>query len=154
MSNSLWLHGLLPARLLCPRDSSGKNTGVGYHTLLQENFLTQGSNLCFFCLLHWQAGSSPLVPPHLNIIAEDIWEGKWHDVSGSYNTVVCMIVPNSPVTGNINRSSLEMVIIIANNRFCVSSCVWSDYFYYSQGNHLGAIIIAILQIRKLSPGEK
>ena len=30
--------------LLCPRNSPGKNTGVGYHALLQGNFLTQGSN--------------------------------------------------------------------------------------------------------------
>ena len=26
-------------------------------------FLTQGSNLCLFCLLHWQAGSLPLESP-------------------------------------------------------------------------------------------
>ena len=26
-------------------------------TLLQGIFLTQGSNLCLLCLLHWQAGS-------------------------------------------------------------------------------------------------
>ena len=58
---------------------------------------------------------------------------KWHDVSCSYNIVVCMIVPNSPVTGNINRSSLEMVIIIANNRFCVSSCVWCWLFLLFSG---------------------
>ena len=43
-------HGLLPSRLLCPWDSSGKNTGVGYHFLLQGIFLTQGSILP---LLHW-----------------------------------------------------------------------------------------------------
>ena len=34
-----------PARLLCPWDSPGKNTGVGCHFLLQGIFLTQGSNL-------------------------------------------------------------------------------------------------------------
>ena len=33
-----------PARLLCPWDSPGKNTGVGSHSLLQGIFLTQGSN--------------------------------------------------------------------------------------------------------------
>ena len=33
-----------PARLLCPWDSPGKNTGVGCHFLLQGIFLTQGSN--------------------------------------------------------------------------------------------------------------
>ena len=31
MSNSLRPHGLQPARLLCPWDSPGKNTGVGCH---------------------------------------------------------------------------------------------------------------------------
>ena len=44
-------------------DSSGKNTGVGCHFLLQEIFLTQGSNLCLLSLLHWQACSLSLEPP-------------------------------------------------------------------------------------------
>ena len=44
-------------------DSPGNNTGVGCHALLQGTFLTQGSNPCLFCLLHWQAGSLPLAPP-------------------------------------------------------------------------------------------
>ena len=35
VSDSLWPHGLQPARLLCPWDSPGKNTGVGCHALLQ-----------------------------------------------------------------------------------------------------------------------
>ena len=38
----------------------------GYHTLLQGIFLTQGSKLHLLCLLHWQAGPLPLMPP-----------GKW-----------------------------------------------------------------------------
>ena len=33
-----------PARLPCPWDFPGKNTGVGCHFLLQGIFLTQGSN--------------------------------------------------------------------------------------------------------------
>ena len=45
ISDSLQLHGLQPARLLCPWDSPGKNTRVGYHVLLQGIFPTQGSNL-------------------------------------------------------------------------------------------------------------
>ena len=44
-------------RLLCLRDSPGKNTGVGYHFPLKGIFLTQGSNPC---LLHRQADSLPL----------------------------------------------------------------------------------------------
>ena len=51
----------------CPPDSSwespGKNTGVGCHFLLQGMFPTQGWNLGVLCLLHRQAGSSPLAPP-------------------------------------------------------------------------------------------
>ena len=50
-------------QLLCPRDSLGKNTGVGCHTLLQGIFLTHGLNPCLLCLLQWQAGSLPLAPP-------------------------------------------------------------------------------------------
>ena len=50
--------------LLYPWDSSGENTGVGWHFLLQGVFPTQGSDLC---LLHWQVDSfttgSPGKPP-------------------------------------------------------------------------------------------
>ena len=45
LSNSLWSHGLQPARLLCPWNSLGKNTGMGYHGLFQGIFPTQGLNL-------------------------------------------------------------------------------------------------------------
>ena len=37
VSNSLWLHGLQPTRILCPQDYSSKNTGVGCKSLLQGN---------------------------------------------------------------------------------------------------------------------
>ena len=37
-------HGLSPVRLLCLRDSPGKNTGVGSHFLLQEIFPTQDTD--------------------------------------------------------------------------------------------------------------
>ena len=36
--------GLWPARLLCPWNFSGKNTGVGCHFLLQGIFPSQGTN--------------------------------------------------------------------------------------------------------------
>ena len=63
----VWLLATLwtvTARLLCPWDSPGKNTGVGCHVLLQGIFLTQESNPR---LLHRQAGSLPLVPPGKSI---------------------------------------------------------------------------------------
>ena len=46
-----------PARILCPWDFSGKNTGGGCHFLFQGIFLTQGLNLRLLCLLHWWVDS-------------------------------------------------------------------------------------------------
>ena len=40
VSDSFWPHGLWPTRLLCPWDSPGKNTRVGYHSHLQGIFPT------------------------------------------------------------------------------------------------------------------
>ena len=37
VSDSQWSHGLQPTRLLRPRDSPGKSTGVGCHCLLHSN---------------------------------------------------------------------------------------------------------------------
>ena len=48
VSDSLQRHGLQLARLLCPWDSPGENTGVGCHFLLQGLFLAQESNSGFF----------------------------------------------------------------------------------------------------------
>ena len=45
------------------RDSPGKNTGVGCHALLQGIFPTQRLNLHLLCLLDWQVGSLPFMPP-------------------------------------------------------------------------------------------
>ena len=55
-------HGLEPTRFLCSWDSPGKNTGVGYHVLLQGIFPTQGSNpaLQGGSLLSSHQGSPPL----------------------------------------------------------------------------------------------
>ena len=54
--------GLYLSILLCCWDFPGKNTGVGCHFLLQAIFPTVGLNPHLLCLLHWQAGSLPLVP--------------------------------------------------------------------------------------------
>ena len=58
MSDSAIPWTVLPARLLCPWNSSGKNTGVGCHFLLQGIFPTQESNLGVSPAL--QADSLPL----------------------------------------------------------------------------------------------
>ena len=60
VSDSLQPCGLKPARLLCPWNSPGKNTGVSCHSFLQGIFLTQGSNPHLLHLPHWQEDSLPL----------------------------------------------------------------------------------------------
>ena len=57
MSSSLQPYG--PTRLLCPWDFLGKNTGEGFHFLLQGIFLTQGLNPPLY-LVHWQVDSLTL----------------------------------------------------------------------------------------------
>ena len=70
MSNFLWPHGIQPARLLCPWDSPGKDTGVDCHFLLQGIFLTQGLSTGPLCLLAgrffttsttWEACQNPYI---------------------------------------------------------------------------------------------
>ena len=59
------------ARLLCPWDFPGKNTGVGYHSILQGIFPTQGSNLGL-----WHCGQ---ILYHLSHQTETHGEGKQTD---------------------------------------------------------------------------
>ena len=60
---SLWLHGLLPTRLICPWGSLGKNTGMGCHTFLQGIFPIARMNLCLPAFPALQADSFPTEPP-------------------------------------------------------------------------------------------
>ena len=60
------------ARLLCPWNFPGKNTGVGCYFLLQRIFLTQGSNPCLLHLLHWQECSLPLVSPGKPLVCDEL----------------------------------------------------------------------------------
>ena len=72
--NSLQPRGLSPARLLCPWDFPGKNTGMCCHFLLQGIFATQGLNPRFLHLLrflHWQVDYLSL--SHLGSPINVIW---------------------------------------------------------------------------------
>ena len=79
MSDSLQAYGPSPARLLCPRDSLGKNTGVGCDTLLQGIFLTQGSNLYLSSLMSpAMAGRFFTTSATLEaqfLVIQNIWKG-------------------------------------------------------------------------------
>ena len=75
VSDSVQPYGWEPSRLLCPRDSPGRNTGVGSHALLQGMFPTQELNPrllmspafaggLFTTGATWDARESPQQPPH------------------------------------------------------------------------------------------
>ena len=68
---SLQPHGVKPARLLCPWDFPGNNTGIRCHFLLQGTFLTQGLNTH---LLHWQEDFLPLVSPGMLRVIMLLWK--------------------------------------------------------------------------------
>ena len=50
MSDSVWPYRRQPTRLLCPWDSPGKNTGVGFHFLLQCMKVKSESEVAQLCL--------------------------------------------------------------------------------------------------------
>ena len=74
---SLRPHGLQPARLLYPWDSSGKNTGASSHSLLQGIFLTQGLNPGLRCwrqiLYHWAARAALWSYSALTVNGSCVW---------------------------------------------------------------------------------
>ena len=99
-------HGLQLTRLLCPRDFSGKNRGMGCHFLLQGTFLIQRLNPH---LLHWQADSlllnhlgTPLKNVHTfkmdnqqkpivqSILFNAMWQHGQEGVLGRMDTCMCV----------------------------------------------------------------
>ena len=81
MSDSLQPHGLWPAKLLCPWDSLGKNTGVGCHALLQGNLPNPGIESKSLMPPAWQGRSLPLVTP-----------GKPNDMSHFKKTTLALLI--------------------------------------------------------------
>ena len=119
----VWHYGLQPTRLLCPWDSPGKNTGVGCHALLQRIFPTQGSNPC---LLHWQVGSLPLVPPGEPLSYKIRFKKKLNTPAATAAAKLLQSCPTlwnpldgsllgSPVPGILQARILEWVAISFSN---------------------------------------
>ena len=97
------------ARILCPWDSPGKDTGVGCCALLQGVFSTQGLNPHLLHLLHWQAGSLPQAPsgkPQASCQLEPSFGPRANmaigSCMGSLNGAIYLMKP----TGSISDSSL------------------------------------------------
>ena len=110
MSNSLRAYGVQPARLLCPWDFPGKNTGVGGYFLLQGIFLTQRLNSPF---LHWQVDSSPLSreAPHTD------WMGSNKEIVG-----------RGQEPGNNARNWSNFFFFLLIYHYCVLWNYWSGTY--------------------------
>ena len=66
MSDPAWPHRLQPTRLPSPWDSPGKNTGVGFHFLLQCMKVKSESDVTQSCpTLSYPMDCSPLIGLHL-----------------------------------------------------------------------------------------
>ena len=119
-------HGLQPTRLLPPGDSSGKNTGVGCHALLQNIFPTQGLNLCVLRLLNLQAGSLPLAPPvyllsplfsPYSLVSLGICERRC-------NSEYCFVLPIPLIYLKPSYTYLHMIVIKE------SLCSWGNFLLF------------------------
>ena len=105
-------HGLYPARLLCPLDFPGKNTGVGWHFLLQGTFPTR-DRTCISCigrrsLYHW-ATREALTGLRAAAAAKSLQSCPTlcDPTDGS--------PPGSPVPGVLQARTLEWVAIFFSN---------------------------------------
>ena len=105
MSDSLRPHGLQHARLLCPWDFPGKNSGVGWHFLYQGIFPTKGLNPCLWLLLRWQADS--LLLRHLGssvwVCKMWLWPAFSSHLLGSLSQGKGR-VPDVPETGHVSSA--------------------------------------------------
>ena len=109
VSDSLWPYGLWSTRCLCPWDSTGKNTGVNCHALLQGIFPTQGLNLRLLNLLHCRQ-------VFVCFTASSTWEAlsRFSCVPTPCNPIDSS-PPGSPVPGILQARTLEWVAISFSN---------------------------------------
>ena len=127
MSDSLPPYELKPARLLCPWDSLGKNTGGGCHAILQGIFPTQGSNPSLLHLLYCWVGYLPLVPP-----------GKPHLKVSNCQQPSHGLTHAGPSLTRMRLQQREQVLTNEARNSTYSSCVWGDFFKSQQSSEAGS----------------
>ena len=97
MSNSLQPHELHPTRLLCPWNSSGKNTGVGSHSLTPGDLSDSGIEFGSPALQANSLQSEPLgFFKHLQLTQNSA--RNWQDIHLCPNTLIL------PVTVLVRQS--------------------------------------------------
>ena len=92
-----------------------ENIGVGCHALLRGIFLIEGLNLHLLCLLHWQAGSLPIVPlgkPTTTLAAA---AAKSLQLCPTLCDPIDSSPPGSAVPGILQARTLEWVAISFSN---------------------------------------
>ena len=96
---------------------SAKNSGMGFHALLQGLFLTQGLNPGFLCLLHWQVGSLPLGPPGKPIDPPAVATAaaKLHQLCPTLCDPIDCSPPGSSVPGILQARTVEWFAISFSN---------------------------------------
>ena len=86
-------------------------------------FLSQGSNLCLLCLLHWQAGSLPLVPPGKPTVSMELKNTKhfsksYRERQISYDiTHMCNLIKNDLQNRNTLRDLKNKSTITTGERW-------------------------------------
>ena len=126
-SDSCWVvpdsmqpYGLQPTRLLCPCNSPDKNTRVGWHSLLQGIFPTQGSNPRSPTL---QADSLPSEPPGKPL--EQVYQHRFPICEFIYPLEQPHKELISWFTADISEAHLREGLWLLQ-RHAASSCQWSN----------------------------
>ena len=71
----MWPQRRQPTRLLCPRDSPGKNTGVGCHSLLQCMKVKSKTEVTQSCPLATPWTGAYQAPPSMGFSRQEYWSG-------------------------------------------------------------------------------
>ena len=137
MSSSLWPNELQPASLLCPRDSPGKNIGVGCHALHQRNLSDSGIESTspvfpakadrFFttsptwgalsCYKYWSWNSrASIIRTMLLINLQLSWHPKFHYYSSFFFYLFLILEINS-------FSFCSKLLVSPSNKFFISLLV-------------------------------
>ena len=98
-----------PPRFLSPQDFPGKNTGVGWHFLLQGVFPTQLLNLH---LLHWQVDSLP--QSHQGSLLNLAGKHKTHTLISYLPTTYAASVQATPIP--ISNYDYTLVMDMSSNK--------------------------------------
>ena len=104
VSNSTRPYGLQPTRLLCPWDSPGKNTGVSWRSSSRGSSWPGDRIGVSLCLLHWQEGSLPLLPP-----GKPLW--SYHSPLFFFPPITLDILQNSFWRGLLSEIYLDHAFI-------------------------------------------